>query len=59
VQSLSLEERIARCDEEIALCLSAACDESLSTKDRYFATMGEADWTVAKIMLERLKESAA
>lgn len=51
---MTLQDRIAGCEREIAHCLAGACDESLSHEERLGATMGEADWTVEKMRLERL-----
>lgn len=53
---MTLQDRIARCDREIAHCLANACDESLTLLDRWGATIGEADWTVEKMRLEQLAE---
>lgn len=51
---MTIQQRIARCDREIAHCLACACDESMRHDERLGATMGEADWTVEKMRLERL-----
>ena len=56
---MSIDEHIALCARQAAICLQNTRDESLSAAERLGAQLGEVDWLAEKASLEQIRREAA